>query len=159
MTTAYIGLGSNLDSPCQHIVAAFSALDALPATALTRRSALYKSKPVGPPDQADFINAVAELRTGLLPLALLDGLRAIEDRHGRARGRRWGPRTLDLDLLLYGAATIKHERLTVPHPEMLKRAFVLAPLVEIRADCRLPGGGAPSDHLAALDRAGLERLP
>ena len=159
MTTAYIGLGSNLDSPCQHIVAAFSALDALPATALTRRSALYKSKPVGPPDQADFINAVAELRTGLLPLALLDGLQAIEDRHGRARGRRWGPRTLDLDLLLYGAATINHERLTVPHPEMLKRAFVLAPLVEIRADCRLPGGGASSDHLAALDRTGLERLP
>ena len=141
MTTAYIGLGSNLDSPRRHIVAAFSALAALPATALTRRSSLYKSKPVGPRDQADFINAVAELETGLLPLALLDGLRAIEDQHGRARGRRWGPRTLDLDLLL------------------LKRAFVLAPLAEIRADCRLPGGGALNDQLAALDRAGLERLP
>ena len=159
MTIAYIGLGSNLDAPRQHIVAAFSALNALPATALTRRSALYKSKPVGPRDQADFINAVAELRTGLLPLALLDGLQAIEDRHGRARGRRWGPRTLDLDLLLYGAATINSERLTVPHPEMLKRAFVLAPLAEIRADFRLPGGGALNGHLAALERAGLERLP
>ena len=159
MTIAYIGLGSNLDSPRQQIVTAFSALDALSATALTRRSSLYRSKPVGPPDQADFINAVAELRTGLLPLALLDGLQAIEDRHGRARGRRWGPRTLDLDLLLYGAATINHERLTVPHPEMLKRAFVLAPLAEIWADCRLPGGGALNDQLAALDRAGLERLP
>ena len=158
MTTAYIGLGSNLDSPRRHIVAAFSALNALPATALTRRSSLYKSKPVGPRDQADFINAVAELRTGLLPLALLDGLQAIEDRHGRARARRWGPRTLDLDLLLYGAATINHERLTVPHPEMLKRAFVLVPLVEIRSDCALPGGGALNGHLAALDRAGLERL-
>lgn len=159
MTTAYIGLGSNLDSPCQHIVAAFAALAALPATALTRRSSLYKSKPVGPRDQADFINAVAELETGLLPLALLDGLQAIENRHGRARGRRWGPRTLDLDLLLYGAEMINSERLTVPHPEMLKRAFVLAPLVEIRADCALPGGGALNGHLAALDRAGLERLP
>ena len=159
MTIAYIGLGSNLDSPRQHIVTAFSALAALPATALTRRSSLYKSKPVGPRDQADFINAVAELETGLLPLALLDGLQVIEDRHGRARGRRWGPRTLDLDLLLYGAETINSERLTVPHPEMLKRAFVLAPLVEIRADCALPGGGALNGHLAALDRAGLERLP
>lgn len=158
MTAAYIGLGSNLDSPEQHIVSALSALDALPCTSLTNRSSLYKSRPVGPQDQNDYINAVAELETGLLPLALLDRLQAIERRHGRARGRRWGPRTLDLDLLLYGAETIHHQRLTVPHPELLKRAFVLAPLAEIRADCALPGRGMIGDHLADVDRAGLERI-
>lgn len=158
MTAAYIGLGSNLDSPEQHIISALSALDALPYTSLTNRSSLYKSKPVGPQDQNDYINAVAELETGLLPLALLDRLQAIERRHGRARGRRWGPRTLDLDLLLYGAEIINHQRLTVPHPELLKRAFVLAPLAEIRADRALPGRGMISDHLADVDRAGLERI-
>lgn len=158
MTAAYIGLGSNLDSPKQHIISALSALDALPYTSLKKRSSLYKSKPVGPQDQNDYINAVAELETGLLPLALLDRLQAIERRHGRARGRRWGPRTLDLDLLLYGAETINHQRLTVPHPELLKRAFVLAPLAEIRADRTLPGRGMISDRLAEVDQAGLERI-
>lgn len=158
MTAAYIGLGSNLDSPEQHIISALFALDALPYTSLKKRSSLYKSKPVGPQDQNDYINAVAELETGLLPLALLDRLQAIERRHGRARGRRWGPRTLDLDVLLYGAEIIHHQRLTVPHPELLKRAFVLAPLAEIRADCALPGRGIISDHLANVDRAGLERI-
>ncbi len=158
MTRVYIGLGSNLDSPVQHIVSALADLAGLPATSLKQQSSLYKSKPVGPPDQADFINAVAELETGLGPLALLDRLQAIEDRHGRVRRRRWGPRTLDLDLLLYSGEIINNERLNVPHPELLKRAFVLVPLAEIQANCEIPGRGAINGYLADSDRGALERM-
>ncbi len=108
-----------------------SELDQLPLTRRRRASSLYATRPVGPADQPDFINAVAQLETRLSPLALLDQLQALEQRHGRVRERRWGPRTLDLDLLLFDDRRLVTPRLTLPHPEMVKRAFVLVPLAEI----------------------------
>lgn len=137
MITCYIGLGSNLDDPVQQLNQAFNQLDTLPNCQLLSRSSLYQSKPVGPQDQPDFINAVAELATELEPLALLDHLQGIEQAHHRQRLRHWGPRTLDLDLLLYGEQYIQHPRLNVPHPEMTHRAFVLLPLKELNPKLRL----------------------
>ncbi|MFB9869212.1 2-amino-4-hydroxy-6-hydroxymethyldihydropteridine diphosphokinase [Vreelandella sulfidaeris] len=128
---AYIGLGSNLESPIEQICQALNELATLPLTRWVASSSLYASRPVGPQDQPDFINAVAALETRLSPLALLDQLQALEQQHRRRRQRHWGPRTLDLDLLLYGNDSITHPRLHVPHPHMTVRAFVLAPLNEL----------------------------
>lgn len=127
----YIGLGSNLAAPIDQIRQALNELAMLPLSRLVASSSLYASRPVGPQDQPDFINAVAALKTRLSPLALLDQLQALEQQHRRFRQRRWGPRTLDLDLLLYGNDHIDMPRLTVPHPQMTARAFVLTPLAEI----------------------------
>lgn len=113
---AYVGLGSNLDTPRQQVEQALAALDRLPLTRRVSASRLYISAPVGPQDQPDFVNAVAHLATRLSPLALLDQLQALEQRHRRVRQRRWGPRTLDLDLLLYGGRCIETPRLRVPIP-------------------------------------------
>lgn len=160
MSVAYVALGSNLDGPARHVREAFSALDALPLTRLLRRSALYRSRPLGPVGQPDYVNAVAELETSLEPHALLDGLQSIEQAHGRARGpERWGPRPLDLDLLLYDEREIRDARLLVPHPEMGRRDFVLGPLIEIAPDARIPGLGSARDLLRQLGTSGLERLP
>lgn len=137
---AYIGLGSNLESPVDQLERAFVALDRLPLCRLVARSRLYASKPIGPQDQPDFVNAVAALDTRLSPLALLDQLQALEQRHGRQRLRRWGPRTLDLDLLLYDTARIETPRLHVPHPQIASRGFVLIPLAELAPTLRLPDG-------------------
>ncbi|MFC3285575.1 2-amino-4-hydroxy-6-hydroxymethyldihydropteridine diphosphokinase [Litchfieldella rifensis] len=137
---AYIGLGSNLESPVDQLERAFVALDRLPLCRLTARSRLYASKPIGPQDQPDFVNAVAALDTRLSPLALLDQLQALEQRHGRQRLRHWGPRTLDLDLLLYDSTRIETPRLQVPHPQMANRGFVLIPLAELAPTLRLPEG-------------------
>ena len=128
---AYIGLGSNLESPIEQVRTAVDELATLPLTRLVAASSLYASRPVGPQNQPDFINAVAALETRLSPLALLDQLQALEQRHRRRRQRHWGPRTLDLDLLLYAHDDIQTPRLNVPHPQMTARAFVLAPLAEI----------------------------
>src|SRR5690606_32248818 len=115
--TAYIGLGGNLGDPADRLRAAAQDLAAIPQTQLKHVSSLYRSPPPGPPDQPHYVNAVAALETALAPEALLDALQALEARHGRVRdGQRWGPRTLDLDLLLYGAAQLATPRLTVPHP-------------------------------------------
>ena len=128
---AYIGLGSNLESPIEQVREALNELAILPLSRLVAASSLYASRPVGPQDQPDFINAVAALETRLSPLALLDQLQALEQQHRRRRQRRWGPRTLDLDLLLYDQLVVSDDRLVIPHPLMHERWFVLKPLSDI----------------------------
>ncbi len=155
MVTAYIGLGSNLGDPRDAITSAIRTLSTLPESTVDARSSLYLSKPVGPPNQPDYVNAVVALGTTLSAHALLDHLQAIEHRHGRVRGERWGARTLDLDLLLYGETTLHDARLTLPHPEMHRRGFVLAPLVEIAPHRTIPGKGAVATLLANLDTRDL----
>jgi 2-amino-4-hydroxy-6-hydroxymethyldihydropteridine diphosphokinase len=137
---AYIGLGSNLDDPLSQVRAALTELAQLPHTRLAAVSPLYRTPPMGPADQPDYINAVAALDTELEPLALLDQLQRIELQHGRLRTLRWGPRTLDLDLLLYGERVISNERLTVPHPGLRERPFVIFPLQAIAPGLVLPDG-------------------
>jgi 2-amino-4-hydroxy-6-hydroxymethyldihydropteridine diphosphokinase len=157
---AYIGLGSNLDDPQSQLRRAIEALRHIPESRLTAISRIYRSKPMGPSDQPDYLNAVAMFDTCLEPLVLLDALQAIEQVQGRTRnGERWGPRTLDLDLLLYGAEMIEHPRLQVPHPGIYQRNFVLYPLFDLAPELTLPNGLALRDALAALDSDGLEPLP
>jgi 2-amino-4-hydroxy-6-hydroxymethyldihydropteridine diphosphokinase len=154
---AYIGLGSNLVSPLSQVKRATAELAQLPASRLVAVSRLYRSQPMGPADQPDYINAVAAIETRLTPLELLDSLQAIENAHQRKRGAlQWGPRTLDLDLLLFGSAQIDEERLTVPHPGMTERSFVLQPLVDIAPSLTLPDGQAVEILRAALADDGLE---
>ena len=129
--TAFIGLGSNLGEPADQLTQAFQALNQIPLTRVTATSPLYRSAPVGPQDQPDFVNAVATLVTRLSPLALLDQLQAIEQAHRRIRARHWGPRTLDLDLLWFEHQQMTHPRLRLPHPEMVHRAFVMIPLADV----------------------------
>ena len=131
MTLAFVGIGSNLDDPRAQVLRAFEELEALPHTRVVKKSSLYRSAPVGYAAQPDFVNAVAQLETGLPAERLLAELQAIELRHGRSRSFANAPRTLDLDLLLYGAAQLKTATLQVPHPRMRERAFVLKPLLEI----------------------------
>lgn len=150
---AFVGLGSNLEDPVQHVGTAFAELDRIPGSRVTARSALYRSVAIGPAGQPDYINAVAALATDLGADDLLDVLQAIEDAHGRVRTVRWGPRTLDLDLLLYGDQQIASDRLTVPHREMHRRAFVLLPLYEIEPTLLIPGRGPLVDVLAGVDSA------
>lgn len=159
MSRVFVALGGNLDNPESHVRSALSELATLPQTELKRRSSLYRSAPVGPPGQPVFINAVAELETELGPDELLDRLQSIEAAHGRVRGgEKWGPRTLDLDLLLYGDLRIRTDRLTVPHPEMTARNFVLGPLAEVAPGLTIPGSGEVAGLLARLGTGGLERL-
>lgn len=156
---AYIGLGSNLASPMQQVRQAIAELAQLPESRLCAVSRLYRSAPMGPADQPDYINAVAAIDTRLSPLALLDALQSIEQQHHRTRGAvQWGPRTLDLDLLLYGDTLISEPRLTVPHPGMLQRGFVLLPLADIAPSLQLPGGEGLQALCAALPGEGLEPL-
>jgi 2-amino-4-hydroxy-6-hydroxymethyldihydropteridine diphosphokinase len=148
---AFVGLGSNLGAPERQLERALDALDEIPETRLSARSSLFLSPPVGPSDQPDFVNAVAELSTRLGPGDLLAGMQAIETAHGRVRGaRRWGPRTLDLDLLLFGTSEIGRDELTVPHPRLHERAFVLVPLYEVAPELWVPGHGALADLLARV---------
>ena len=141
MNTCYIGIGSNLEQPVEKAQQAIAALKLLPQSEFIAVSPLYCSKPMGPSDQPDYINAVAAIKTSLAPLALLDQLQQIEQQQGRTRkADRWGPRTLDLDLLLFGEQIIECDRLTVPHYGMKQRVFVLYPLFDIAANLRLPCG-------------------
>jgi 2-amino-4-hydroxy-6-hydroxymethyldihydropteridine diphosphokinase len=138
---------------------ALGELAALPSTRLVTASSRYRTPPMGPPDQPDYVNAVAELETALAPLALLDELQRIESAHLRQRGaERWGPRTLDLDLLLYGDARLDLPRLTVPHPGIADRAFVLVPLAEIAPDLSIPGLGPLRRLVEKVSAAGMEKL-
>lgn len=137
---AYVGLGSNLENPIQQVSDALIELNEIPQTRLLKQSQLYRSDPVGPPGQPDYINAVALLETALEPLDLLDALQSIENAHQRRRIQHWGPRTLDLDLLLYADQQIDLKRLQVPHPHMTEREFVLYPLAEIAPEIELPNG-------------------
>ena len=154
-----VGLGSNLDGPAERVSRALEAIAVLPMTRLLAHSALYDTAPVGPQDQPDFVNAVALLETRLPPLSLLSALQDLEKAAGRVRHRRWGERTLDLDLLLWRDLTIRLPRLTVPHPEMHKRAFVLRPLLDIAPDARLPDGRPLSDYWPGVADQPLRRLP
>ena len=156
---ATIGLGANLNDPAAQVEYALAELDRLPGTRLIARSSLYASAPVGYVDQPDFINAVAQVETDLAPRALLVALLDIEHRHGRERSFRNAPRTLDLDLLLYGDAHFHEEALTLPHPRMHERAFVLLPLLEIAPDATIPGRGRAADWLAACAGQNVAHLP
>jgi len=157
-TRAYVGLGSNLDAPAEQLRNALQALDQLDDTRLAAASALYTSESLLP-GQPRYTNAVAALDTSLDPLALLDALQAIEHDQGRVRKERWGPRTLDLDILLYGDQVIDVPRLQVPHYHMHARPFVLYPLAElVPEDFQLADGRALAQLLSACPYVGLERL-
>ena len=158
MTRACVGLGANLGDPQDQIRAALAALGGIPKTQLLQHSSLYKSAPIGNTKQPEFVNAVALIETALAPRALLEALLAIEQRYGRTRSTANAPRTLDLDLLLYGELTIDEPGLAVPHPRMHSRAFVLAPLAEIAPDIEIPGQGAIGPLLAACAGQAVERL-
>ena len=151
----YIGMGSNLGDGVGHLRFALTRMLALEGVVPCGTSRLYKSAPVGPQDQPDYFNAVQALDTSLSPLALLDHLQAIEQACGRVRTRRWGARTLDLDMLLYGERIIRHPRLSVPHPEMKKRHFVLHPLADLAPGLVFPCGERLEDLASALGDIGL----
>lgn len=159
MTRAFVALGSNLGDPQRQLGEAFAALGRLPATRLLQRSRLYRTPPWGMLEQPPFLNAVAMLDTALDPHALLDALLSIERDAGRTRdGVRWGPRTLDLDLLHVDGVTLHDERLTLPHPRIAERAFVLLPLAELAPGLLLPAQGKVADLLAMLDTADCEAI-
>ncbi len=155
---AYIALGSNLENPVDQIQRAFEELKQLPETLLISQSSLYKSAPVGRLDQPDFINAVACIETRLAPLDLLHELLAVEHRHGRIRESLNAPRTLDLDILMYDNVECQDSALTLPHPRMTQRAFVLKPLMEIASDCQIPGLGPIAPLLVACQEQSLELI-
>jgi len=154
----FIGLGSNLENPCAQIKTAINDLKQIPESRLLASSSLYKSPPMGPQDQPDYINAVVELETTLSPHQLLDALQHIEQQHGRVRNRHWGERTLDLDVLLYAEQVINDDRLTVPHPGLSERAFVVYPLAEIAPDLLVPLKGNIADIQRNCSRDGLQKV-
>lgn len=155
---AFIGLGSNLEDPRSQLQRAFDELDGLPETRLVARSSLYRSAPLGYPDQPEFVNAVAEIATAMTPQTLLQALLQIEHRHGRERTFRNAPRTLDLDVLLYDDTQLHEHGLTIPHPQMHLRAFVLQPLLEIAPDAGIPGMGRARQALQNCTNQMLEKL-
>jgi 2-amino-4-hydroxy-6-hydroxymethyldihydropteridine diphosphokinase len=156
VNAAYIGLGSNLADPILQLRRAVRALSALPHSRLRAVSPVYRSAPLGPAGQPDYLNAAARLDTALDALALLDALQAIERDQGRRRSVRWGPRTLDLDLLLYGGRRIDHPRLSVPHPRLRERNFALLPLADVACgEPLLPGG---EDLATLVSQCSLEGL-
>lgn len=155
---AYIGLGSNLAEPLVQLHQAIDALRGIPSSHLLCVSSFYRSLPMGPQEQPDYLNAVAVLNTSLEPEALLDAMQAIELTQGRVRDIRWGPRTLDLDLLLYGNRVIDTERLQVPHVGLFQRNFVLYPLQEVEPELVFPGGEYIKEIISGCSTEGLERL-
>lgn len=158
LTKCYIGLGSNLNRPARQISKAIKALKQLPATHLLQVAPFYRSRAVGPGIQTDYLNTVAELATGLDALTLLKKLQTIEQAQGRRRIIHWGPRTLDLDILLYGQRTVNSARLTIPHPRMHLRNFVLLPLADIAPNLVLPDGRPLRRLLANCRSEGIVRL-
>ncbi|MCL6744040.1 2-amino-4-hydroxy-6-hydroxymethyldihydropteridine diphosphokinase [Kosakonia sp. R1.Fl] len=152
MTLAYIALGSNLASPLDQVNAAMKALGEIPQSRIVAVSSLYRTPPLGPPDQPDYLNAAVALETDLTPETLLDHTQRIELQQGRVRkAERWGPRTLDLDIMLFGNLTLNTERLTVPHYDMKNRGFMLWPLFEIAPDLHFPDGTSLQEILANLN--------
>ncbi len=159
MTRAYLGIGSNLQQPIHQVQQALSALAGLPDSLFVAQSRLYRSAPMGPQDQPEYINAVAALDTNLTVFDLLHLLHGIEQVQGRTRdGVRWGPRTLDLDILLFGEECINETGLHVPHPGLHERNFVLYPLNDIAPDLVIPGRGSLAELLAQCPASGLEPL-
>ncbi len=152
MTLAYIAIGSNLASPLEQVNAAVQALGDIPQTRVVALSSFYRTPPLGPQDQPDYLNAAIALETALSAEALLDNTQRIELQQGRVRKEeRWGPRTLDLDIMLFGDAQIHTERLTVPHYDMKRRGFMLWPLFEIAPDLTFPDGESLGALLAQLN--------
>jgi 2-amino-4-hydroxy-6-hydroxymethyldihydropteridine diphosphokinase len=158
LVTAFIALGSNLDDPPAQIRGALTTLAAMLETRLVRHSSFYRNPPVGYLDQPEFVNAVAEIRTRLAPRELLDQIHALERNHGRTRDVPNAPRTLDLDILLYGDLVVDEPGLTIPHPRMLERAFVLVPLAELAPETMVPGKGRVADLARAVNAIGLIKL-
>ena len=147
---AFIGVGANVGDAAKTCRKAIGLLGEIPGVRVLRASSLYRTEPVGPQDQEWFINAVAEIRTSLAPEALLKALKELEQRLGRTPGKKWGPRIIDLDILLYGQEVIREEHLVVPHPEMHRRRFVLVPLCELASYAIHPAFGVSARGL--LDR-------
>ena len=156
----YVGLGSNLENPSEQVVLALGELESLPDTRLVAVSALYRNPPMGPQDQPDYVNAVAGLLTRKLPEELLALMQALEQRLGRVRidGDRWGPRIIDLDLLVYGLAQISVPGLNLPHPGISERNFVLFPLRDIAPSLIVPGQGVVGVLAQQVSAAGLQRI-
>ena len=165
MTTApvraFVALGGNLGDVARTFAAALARIDALPGTTVHARSSLYRNPPLGGVAQPDYLNAVAVVDTCLPAAELLEALLAIERRYGRTRaaGARWAPRTLDLDLVLYGDQVVDEPGLRVPHPGLHERAFVLVPLAQVAPDAVVPGHGPVRELLAAVDSSTLVALP
>ncbi|MBW9430339.1 2-amino-4-hydroxy-6-hydroxymethyldihydropteridine diphosphokinase [Atlantibacter hermannii] len=158
MTRVYIAIGSNLASPLEQVNAALAALAEIPDSQIVAVSPFYRTPPLGPQDQPDYLNAAVALDTDLAPETLLDYTQRIELQQGRERkAHRWGPRTLDLDIMLFGDRQIATPRLTVPHYDMKNRAFMLLPLVHIAPDVCFPDGVKVADILANLDPSGISR--
>lgn len=162
MVVAYIGIGSNLAgelaSPGEQVAQAVEQLALMPQSRLLAQSPLYRSAPMGPQDQPDYINAVAQIDTALPPESLLDALQVIENRQGRERKQRWGARTLDLDILLYGEVELHSERLTLPHPGLCERDFVVLPLLDIAPLLHIPGHGKLADIARQCPRFGAKKV-
>lgn len=158
MTTAYIGLGSNLDEPRLQLRSAIAELQQLDVMKLVAVSPLYASSPMGPQDQPDYVNAVAAVETSLTPHTLLKRLQLLEQQHGRQRLRHWGERTLDLDILLFGEEMLDDADLTLPHPGLTERNFVVYPLADIAPNIEIPGQGALSQILARVPRGDLIQI-
>lgn len=155
---SYIGLGSNLSDPIQQVSSALHELSLLPQTRLIAQSSLYRTPPMGPPGQPDYINAVVGLETNLAADALLHELQRLEREHERQRIIHWGPRTLDLDILLYGDAVIQSAVLQVPHPGLAQRIFVVQPLMEIAPGLVLPDGRRLAELFEQLHGEAIEQL-
>lgn len=158
MIRAYVGLGANLGEPRRQLTEAIIAMSGLPETRLAGHSSFYRTAPVGNENQPEFLNAVAALDTQLAPGVLLEGLQGIERRHHRERSFPNAPRTLDLDLLLFGEERIARPGLTVPHPRMHERAFVLQPLLELDPDISIPGKGKAGAFLPACASQKIEKV-
>ena len=155
---AFVGLGANLGEPAAQLARALEELAALPETRLLARSSLYRSAAVGTGPQPDYVNAVAEVETGLGPRELLEALLAVERRHGRSREYPNAPRTLDLDVLMYEDLQCHEHGLTLPHPRMHERLFVLLPLLEVAPGCSIPGRGPAAGFLAATAGQAVRKL-
>ena len=158
LVPAYIALGSNLSDPVAQVMSGVEALAMMPDSRLALISSLYRTAPVGYLDQPPFVNAVAMVETALEPRALLAELLAIERRHGRVRDVPNGPRTLDLDILLYGDSAWHDPELTIPHPRMSERAFVLVPLAEVGGEVVVPGHATVRELAARVDTAGIQKI-
>lgn len=158
MTQIYIALGANLGAPEETLKRLLDHLQKTPELDAIRCSSFYRSKPMGPQDQPDYVNAVLTATTDLGPLALLDFLQHLETLFGRVRGRRWGARTLDLDILLYGSLTLNHERLLIPHPGLAERDFVVLPLAELEPTLELPDGRSIGSLIEQINSHDLVKI-
>ena len=154
----YIGLGSNLQDPCQQLQQALESIVQHPEINILKISSFYSNKPIGPQDQPDYVNAVAKLNSSLSPQSLLTTLQQIERQQGRVRKQRWHARTIDIDILLYDNQIIDQPHLIIPHPQMAQRRFVLYPLAEIEPDLTLPNGKAIKELLTTCPKHDLFEL-